>query len=116
MEKSSLYKFVKVIPKTKYLVISSERWDSKFLGIFETELNGSDIYIESDHDLNKCLGYTPLEVTPLLDIELNNIGVKFVLFVSPISDVGDRRVNLTSIKQTEKYISYMRDANIDKVL
>lgn len=116
MVNSTLYKFVKVIPKRKYLIISNERWDNKFLGIFEVELNGSDLFIESEHDVSNCLRYIPQEVTPLLDTELNNSGVKHTLFVSPITDQSDRSFDLNLIKNSNKYISYMRDVNIDKII
>jgi hypothetical protein len=115
MENSTLYKFIKIVPKRKYLVMSNERWDNKFIGIYELELNGSNLFIESS-DSSECLQYVPQEITPLLDKDFNSVGVNHVLFVLPAYSQNDRRINLATIKQSDTYIFYMRDANLEKVI
>lgn len=101
----------KNIPERKYIVYQSgERWGENILGIYTIKIDG-DITISNDDASIEV--YIPLEMLPLKDKELNSLGVNHLLIVTKRYSTS---ISYSEYKNSERYISYVRDNNIDEIV
>jgi hypothetical protein len=104
----------KNIPKRKYLVIdeTESSWsNSRHKGIHELEIDGE--FIITDTSNNSSDRYCPIQISQVMNKELNSVGVNHVLHV--IKSLNDSP-NIGNYLNSDEFKVYKRGNEIESIL